>query len=54
MKTISDHKHIAFEIKAVLDSQTTTYRDPKTNARDVFEDKLRQTLEDCPKNHKVV
>lgn len=51
--SMSDHRHIIFEIKAALDSQIITYRDPRLTDWDVFKGKLRQTLGNCPKSIKT-
>lgn len=51
--SMSDHRHISFEVQAKLETQIVTYRDPRTTDWSVFQDKLSQTLGNCPKSIKT-
>lgn len=52
--SMSDHRHIRFDIRATLTYQKEVYRDPKCTAWEVYKDRLKQYLDNTPKYIKSV
>lgn len=50
--SMSDHRHITFEVRAALNTQTTTYRDPRSTDWAGFRNQLAQHLASFPKTIK--